>query len=450
MDLNDAERYAVAALFTLALHSTHVETGVDKNGNSLSESDIAWGCPSEELFDEYLASQEPLKLPAALQDIFWGHDCMAHAGLAPRLYAWLKIPRKAWPGLLRMPDLAGSGAGSAAAVEAFVALVRRYSAFLDPELAFTTGHAARLQQRFSLLAGNAPAEDAAQQQPQQQEGRCSASSGEEHPPVHVPLLPTPVNPKHSAEMRMALTIAVNGCCISSLEDFVRPWLSLPSRDCDRFALVWESACLKELGGALVSFIAQQALTQVTQRTIQAFLYTGLVGALALPMTLTTAMKVAFGSKWLVALRRAQAAGKMLAMQLAQGCHGGRPVTLIGCSMGARLIFHTLLELSRLGAHGCVENVILLGAPLSCRPDRWCAARSVVSGRLINGYSVNDWTLGLLYRVHSSSSIWLQAAGIWKVDVPGVENVNLSRLVNGHSDYLTAMAEILEVINLHDV
>jgi hypothetical protein len=44
-----------------------------------------------------------------------------------------------------------------------------------------------------------------------------------------------------------------------------------------------------------------------------------VGALALPMTLTTAMKVAFGSKWLVALRRAQAAGKMLAMQLAQVC-----------------------------------------------------------------------------------------------------------------------------------
>lgn len=37
------------------------------------------------------------------------------------------------------------------------------------------------------------------------------------------------------------------------------------------------------------------------------------------MTLTTAMKVAFGSKWLVALRRAQAAGKMLAMQLAQVC-----------------------------------------------------------------------------------------------------------------------------------
>jgi hypothetical protein len=200
MDLNDAERYAVAALFTLALHSTHVESGVDRNGNSLSESDIAWGCPSEELFDEQLLSQVPLKLPQELLDVFWGFDCMAPAGLAPRLYAWLKVrggadrtltctgrwcalhirhccrgtltdtiqhntspfaltcicgpcgspahhnappadmhacpppppdrpaqvPRKAWPGLLRMPDLAGC-AGSPEAVEAFVTLVRRYA-----------------------------------------------------------------------------------------------------------------------------------------------------------------------------------------------------------------------------------------------------------------------------------------------------------------------------------
>jgi hypothetical protein len=42
----------------------------------------------------------------------------------------------------------------------------------------------------------------------------------------------------------------------------------------RFALVWESACLKELGGALTSFLAQQALTQVAQKSIQTFLYTG--------------------------------------------------------------------------------------------------------------------------------------------------------------------------------
>lgn len=44
---------------------------------------------------------------------------------------------------------------------------------------------------------------------------------------------------------------------------MEPWRQLPSRDCDRFALVWESACLKELGSAVGMFIAQQALQQVS-------------------------------------------------------------------------------------------------------------------------------------------------------------------------------------------
>lgn len=43
------------------------------------------------------------------------------------------------------------------------------------------------------------------------------------------------------------------------------------------------------------------------------------------------------------------AGKLLAQVLMQGGHGDRPVTLAGYSMGARLIFHCLLELAR---HDC--------------------------------------------------------------------------------------------------
>lgn len=65
-----------------------------------------------------------------------------------------------------------------------------------------------------------------------------------------------------------------------------------------------------------------------------------------------------------------------------------------------------------------------------RKDRWQAARAVIAGRFINGYSVNDWTLGLVFKAHSGNSIWNQAAGIWRVDVPGVENVNLSKVVPG--------------------
>lgn len=42
---------------------------------------------------------------------------------------------------------------------------------------------------------------------------------------------------------------------------------------------------------------------------------------------------------------------------------------IGFSIGARLIFHCLLELARCGARGIVESVVLLGTPVSINSHR---------------------------------------------------------------------------------
>lgn len=54
------------------------------------------------------------------------------------------------------------------------------------------------------------------------------------------------------------------------------------------------------------------------------------------------------------------------------------------------------------------------------------------------------------RAHALSSMHPLACDLahWQVGVAGVENVNLSKLVAGHQDYLTAMGDILEVLNLH--
>ena len=79
--------------------------------------------------------------------------------------------------------------------------------------------------------------------------------------------------------------------------------------------------------------------------------------------------------WGVALDRAQKAGQLLAACLMAGGHGDRPVVLVGYSMGARLIFHCLLELCRHNAKGAPRRPCLyIGAcpqPTWGNPRRSC-------------------------------------------------------------------------------
>ena len=111
----------------------------------------------------------------------------------------------------------------------------------------------------------------------------------------------------------------------------------------------------------------------------------------------------------------------------------RPVTLIGYSMGARLVYHCLLELCRFNCKSLVEHAVLLGCTVTIVKERFTMARSVVSGRFVNAYSSQDWLLGLLFR--STSGFIRPAAGLCPVDVPGVENADLSDTVRGHFDYI---------------
>ena len=54
------------------------------------------------------------------------------------------------------------------------------------------------------------------------------------------------------------------------------------------------------------------------------------------------------------------------------------------------------------------------------------ARSVVSGRLINGFSRKDWLLGIVYR--GTAGFVKDAAGLGPVPFIGVENINLTSLI----------------------
>jgi len=83
--------------------------------------------------------------------------------------------------------------------------------------------------------------------------------------------------------------------------------------------------------------------------------------------------------------------------------------------------------------GIVEHACLLGTPVALRPERWAMARSLLSGRLLNGFSRKDWLLGVVYR--GTAGFVKDAAGLGPVPFTGVENVKLTTLVQVSSNPL---------------
>lgn len=187
----------------------------------------------------------------------------------------------------------------------------------------------------------------------------------------------------------------------------------------------------------------QALTQGLQQVLGSTVLMALMASLQLPLVLT---KLAYliDNPWIVSLARANSAGLVMADSLQERNLGNRPVTLLGFSLGARVIFSCLKELADKGAHGLVQNVYLFGSPVVANKDEYLKARSVVSGRFVNGYATNDWILGYLFRATSGGI--MKVAGLAAVEgIPGIENFDITSLVNGHMDYRTAMPRILREV-----
>jgi hypothetical protein len=119
----------------------------------------------------------------------------------------------------------------------------------------------------------------------------------------------------------------------------------------------------------------------------------LMSALQLPVVLT---KLAYliDNPWTVSQTRADMAGLILADSLIDRNLGSRPITLVGYSLGSRVIFSCLKELAHRGAFGIVQNVYMFGTPVVAKKDDYIKARAIVPGRFVNGYANNDWILGV--------------------------------------------------------
>jgi Protein of unknown function (DUF726) len=125
-----------------------------------------------------------------------------------------------------------------------------------------------------------------------------------------------------------------------------------------YTVRWESALLEELCNS-VTELAAGVVTGATAHLLKFTALSTLLSAVALPAALKTAADLIDGT-WTLVVERADEAGRELAQSLLFSSAGNRPVTLVGFSFGARVIYCCLKELARLQEqweqyHGCGDE-----------------------------------------------------------------------------------------------
>lgn len=248
-----------------------------------------------------------------------------------------------------------------------------------------------------------------------------------------------------------------------------------------YTVRWESDVLEELC-ASVKDLAYDLVNRGTAQILRHTAMATLLSAIAWPTVLVNAANMIDGT-WTLAVERADEAGKELARSLLFSKAGHRPVTLVGFSFGARIIYSCLKEMAKYqerwydyqeslkeGSNGrpsqrttrfdseesdsladmrepasIIEDVVIMGLPNHLSITSWMSCRQVVSGRLVNCFSQKDLILSLMFQF---KRLGLKpVCGTLPVSVPGVENFDVSDLVTGHQDYCTATGEILKRVRL---
>lgn len=247
-----------------------------------------------------------------------------------------------------------------------------------------------------------------------------------------------------------------------------------------YTIRWESTLLTTICDCVMD-LAMDVVSGATRQILKATILSTLLAAVVLPSYLLNVANMIDGD-WTLAVERADEAGKELARTLLFSRAGQRPVSLVGFSFGARVIYACLKELARLqdewedlqemekqeekrsavNEHhfaklaqkfsgmrepsSIVEDAIIMGLPNHLSLPSWKACRQVVAGRLVNCYSSKDLILSLMFQAKRFSpgvqSILKPVCGTCEVNEPGVENIDVSDLVQGHQDYCIITGKIL--------
>ena len=228
--------------------------------------------------------------------------------------------------------------------------------------------------------------------------------------------------------------------------YMSPWYSISSCGWDRFCLEWEEKELAAMSSSMTAYLGETAVKQALASGAMHTALAGVISAFALPVTLIAATDV-IDNSWSVICQRVDKVAEVLfTLIVSRKGYSQRPLSLFGFGLGARIIFKTLEMLQKCGCFGAIENVVLVGAPVTSSRLTWGKILSVVSGRTVNVYSGQDWVLNLLYRdtVLASGAAGLQPVcqedGLVDLRVENVDGSTLDAITQ--SDYAKKMKDIL--------
>ncbi|KAJ6597014.1 DUF726-domain-containing protein [Mycena vulgaris] len=240
------------------------------------------------------------------------------------------------------------------------------------------------------------------------------------------------------------TLAVRFCIsgwLESQDDVVAPWRVFGGDD--TFALQWEVKLLESLSDSLMTLVKANAMRYIKMEVIRRTVFASLMSSLA-PIALLNIGQI-IDNDWMNATQLAIKAGAVLGDLLSKRVFGNRPATLTGYSLGSLVIFEALKYLASLPPSETthlIQDVYLFGTPAPTDVAIWASIRRLASGRVVNGYSQDDYVLAVLSRL---SHISWGVAGLQPVDVVGVEDV-LCKDVDGHTKWRGMIGRSLQQCN----
>ena len=224
----------------------------------------------------------------------------------------------------------------------------------------------------------------------------------------------------------------------------KEWLAITEYDqySDIYSLSWESKTLQDLGKNLSlcagKFAAAPFLAYVASSGLKS------AGNLfALPATVLTLLSM-IDNPWFVARNKAQKAGEQLGKDISKM---KAPVSLLGYSLGSRVIAYALEYLQQNDQYGKVFNVFFMGGAIG---QDHCiftegTINKIVANKIFNIYSSNDVILKYVYR---AAELGNYPIGISALRSSQIIDVDASELVHGHLDYPQKLAQLMELCADH--